>query len=235
MRDNITSQIFKGIGPVSCAPLAAPTAHLLRVKFENSEGLKGSSQARGNCQRLVTRPVSVLCGCRSRNLSAVLKTKIMSRRPTKVLCGCKNGATAIRINVTIRISLQRVGFNLETFFSSSPRPPPPQTPQINTRADLQMPFLCPLSVPCTWTHVCPSDIIWPQFVTAGSVESRIVLHLPCVLCIYETSDMEDQCSLCLQEVSVNSRLFQWLQWYSVVQWSRHVCGGWSNGMQWFSQ
>jgi hypothetical protein len=225
MRDNITGQVFQGIGPISCAPVAAPTVHLLRVKFENSERLKGSAAARGNCQRFVKRPVSMLYSCRSRNLSAVLKTKIMSRRPTKVLCRCKNLAKAIRINVAIRISLRRVGFNLATIFSSPP------SPQINTRADLQMPFLCPLSVPCTWTHVCPSDIIWPQFVTAGSVESRIVLHLPCVLCFYETHPIwRTNVHVVLKKLALIVDFFKWLQWYLVVPWCRKVCGGWSNRM-----
>jgi len=180
MRDNITSQIFKGIGPVSCAPLAAPTAHLLRVKFENSEGLKGSSQARGNCQRLVTRPVSVLCGCRSRNLSAVLKTKIMSRRPTKVLCGCKNGATAIRINVTIRISLQRVGFNLETFFSSSPRPPTPYPSNKHSSWPANA-FL--VSVKCTlYVNSCVS--IWYYLATVcNSRQCRVTYRITSTLCV----------------------------------------------------
>ena len=184
MRDNTTSQIFKGTGAnqlcLSGGTNCPPTSRKIREQWRPQRVSPSPRQL----STFRKKASFMLCGCRSRSLSAVLKTKIMSLRPTKVLCRCKNGATAIRINVTIRISLQRVGFNLATFFSFLLHPPRP--PQINTRADLQMPFLCPLSVPCTWTHVCPSDIIWPQFVTAGSVESRIVLHLPCVLCTYET-------------------------------------------------
>ena len=144
MRDNITGQFFKGIGPISCAQVATPTAQLLRVKFENSEDLKGSAPARGN-GRFVTRPFSTVCSGRSRNLSAVLKTKIVSRHPTRVLCRCRNVATAIRNNVTISISLKESDSILQPFYPS----PLPPSPPSNTRADLQMPFLCPLSVPCT--------------------------------------------------------------------------------------
>jgi hypothetical protein len=110
MRDNITGQIFNGTGPICCAPVAAPTAHLLRVKFENSEGPR---QLSAFCNKASFYVVQLT----ESQLVAVLKTKIMSRRPTKVLCRCTNVAKAIRINVTIRISLPRVGFNLATIFS----------------------------------------------------------------------------------------------------------------------